>query len=108
MSARIATESDSQQPDFSEEVGLTAARWVIRINSGDCPGQRRPELESWLAADPSHRKAFRAMTIAACFRKAARPDATAQDMRELEVAILGHPLQPPAGSRSLATQEDDV
>jgi ferric-dicitrate binding protein FerR (iron transport regulator) len=96
MNARIVTESDSQQPDFSEDVGLDAARWVNRINSADCADQWKPELASWLAADPSHRKAFRAMTIAACFRKAARPDATAQDMRELEVAILGHPLRPPA------------
>lgn len=95
MDERISVGSDSQQPGFSEDVGLAAARWVNRINGAIYSEQLKAELESWLAADPVHRKAFRAMSIAAYFRKAARLDATAQDMQELEVAILGHPLQPP-------------
>jgi ferric-dicitrate binding protein FerR (iron transport regulator) len=95
MRTAFATQSDIQQPGFSEDVGLVAARWVNAINGADSPERWKAELESWLAADPSHRRAFRAMTIAACFRKAARSDATAQDMRELEVAILGHPLPSP-------------
>lgn len=80
---------------FSNEVGLDAAGWVIALEDAKEAERIRPFLEVWLAADPSHREAFRAMKIAACFRKAARPDATAEDMRALDVAILGKSLAPP-------------
>ena len=91
---------------FSEEVALAAARWVNTINAADSPGRWKPELEAWLAADPSHCKAFRAMKIAAWFRKASRPGATAQDMRELEIAIVGYPLPPPADGESSVSASD--
>ena len=84
--------SDSLPWTFSDEVALAAARWVAKVDSAATPEGWRPEFEAWLEADPEHRSAFRAMTIAACFWKAARLEATAADQRELEIAILGHSL----------------
>jgi hypothetical protein len=81
---------------FSDEIGLTAAGWVNRLMRTGLLRAGRVErppaaLENWLASDAVHRHALRAMMIAAYFLKAARPNATADDHRELEVAILGEP-----------------
>lgn len=84
MRRLIATQSDSQPLPFSDDVALRAARWVNRLHGDRSRERWKVEFEAWLAADPSHHKALRAMQIAACFLKAARPDATSQDLRDLE------------------------
>jgi ferric-dicitrate binding protein FerR (iron transport regulator) len=90
---------------FSKQVGLAAAEWVVALDNFKVPQRLPPDLEAWLASDPSHRDAFRAMRIAACVRRAARPDATVEDLRDLDVVILG---KSPTGARKGESRQDDA
>jgi hypothetical protein len=81
---------------FSDDVALAAARWVNQLHASETPQLSRPSLEAWLAADPAHRQAFRAMKLTLCFLNASSPTASTEDLRALEVALLGAPLAPKA------------
>ncbi|WP_173051286.1 FecR family protein [Nitrospira sp. KM1] len=48
------TEEREQSPSLREE----AARWLVRLRSGEATADDRRRLNNWLAEDPSHRQEF--------------------------------------------------
>ena len=74
-----------------DHVIMMAVDWVLllqRQSPIDRVHSREP-LEKWLAADPVHAPAFRAMRVAWAFSRCAKSQGTPADLAELNAILFG-------------------